>query len=257
MSTVEVLARMGMLSKGFVYALVGGIALKVAFLSGQTEGKTGALRTLAQQPFGKIMLSALTLGFLGYALWRLSQAFFNTNGEGDHVKGWFRRLTYFIRGVLYGSLTLGTGRIVLGAADKETAVKSWSRTLMEQPFGSVLVATLGATIIGVGIYQFHKVYSEKYQKDLNFSALSEEVRTLFCKIAPAGIISRGAVFCVMGYFLMYAAWRNRPSEARGFGEALQYLAQQSYGKWVLASVACGLIIYAAYELFKARYLRID
>ncbi len=257
MSIVEILARMGMCSKGLVYALVGGIALKVAFLSGHTEGKTGALRALAQQPFGKIMLSALTLGFLGYALWRLSQAILNSQGEGDHAKGWFRRLTYLIRSVLYGGLTLATGRIVLDAADKEEALKSWSRTLMEQPFGAFLVAVLGLVMIGVGLYQWQKVRTKKYQQDLKFSELNEEVKALFCKVAPAGLLARGGVFCLMGYFLMYAAWRNNPAEARGFGEALQYLAQQSAGKMMLAVVACGLLIYAAYELFKARYLRVD
>lgn len=257
MSTVEALARVGMTSKGLVYALVGGIALKVAFFSGHTEGKTGALRTLAQQPFGKVMLSALMLGFLGYALWRLSQAVLNSDNEGDHAKGWFKRLTYFIQSVLYGSLTVGTGRIVFGSADKEEAVKSWSRTLMEQPFGSTLVATLGTLIIGVGMYQFYNVHSKKYQEDLKFSELHEDAQALFCKVAPAGIIARGGVFCIMGYFLIYAGWSNNPAEAKGFGEALQYLAQQSYGKPLLAGVACGLLIYAAYELFKARYLRVD
>ena len=246
-----------MVSKGLVYALVGGIALKVAFFSGDTEGKAGALRTLAQQPFGKVMLFTLMVGFAGYALWRLSQAVLNSNHEGDHAKGWFRRLTYFIRSVLYGSLTVGTGRIVFNTPEKEEAVKSWSRTLMEQPFGSTLVATLGVMIIGVGIYQFHKVRSKKYQEDLKLSELHEDVRTLFCKVAPAGIIARGGVFCIMGYFLIYAGWSNNPAEAKGFGEALQYLAQQSYGQIMLTVVACGLLIYAAYELFKARYLRVD
>jgi hypothetical protein len=60
----------------------------------------------------------------------------------------------------------------------------------------------------------------------------------------------------MGYFLLQAALRSDPGEARGLDGALRALQQQSYGPWLLGLVALGLIGYGIYQLVEARYRRI-
>lgn len=257
MSAVETFARVGMLSKGFVYGLMGIIALKVAFFSGEVEGKKGALRALASQPFGQWILGALALGFLGYALWRLSQALFNTAHEPDSWKGRFKRLSYLFRSVAYSSLSFSTFRILRDGVETSDSVKSWTATLMNQPFGPALVVVLGLVVIAVGCYQCYKVVSEKYQEDLQLSKLQDNIRELFCKIAPIGIVARGGVFAMMGAFIIQAGLSSQPNNARGFGDALAYLSSQPYGPYLLSSAASGLIIYAGFEMFKARYLRVS
>src|SRR5687768_8777784 len=74
--------RIGLVARGFVYCLLGVLALALA-LGGTSQGdqvdQRGALKELAEKPFGKPLLVALIIGFLAYALWRVIRT---VNGEG-------------------------------------------------------------------------------------------------------------------------------------------------------------------------------
>lgn len=72
-------------------------------------------------------------------------------------------------------------------------------------------------------------------------------------ISRFGLAARGIVFCVIGFFLIEAARQSDASKARGLGEALQVLAQQPYGPWILGVVGIGLVAYATHMVIQARY----
>jgi hypothetical protein len=57
-------------------------------------------------------------------------------------------------------------------------------------------------------------------------------------------------------FLLLAASRADPRQARGSGEALQALGQQPCGRYSLALVGAGLLAYGLFQLVVARYRRI-
>ena len=61
----------------------------------------------------------------------------------------------------------------------------------------------------------------------------------------------------MGSFLVRAALEHDPQEARGLGGALQTLAQQPFGAWLLGAVALGLVAYGLFMLSVARYRHIN
>ncbi len=46
-------------------------------------------------------------------------------------------------------------------------------------------------------------------------------------------------------------------EARGLGGALQTLARQPFGPYILGTVALGLVAYGAFMFVMARYRRIE
>src|SRR6185312_320515 len=65
------LARGGLLAKGASFALVAVLAVGVVVgVGGKTTSRQGALMTLAQEGWGKIVLVLLGLGFAAYAAWR-------------------------------------------------------------------------------------------------------------------------------------------------------------------------------------------
>jgi hypothetical protein len=53
-------------------------------------------------------------------------------------------------------------------------------------------------------------------------------------------------------FLVKAALDYRPKDAIGLDGALQKLAHQSYGEWLLGLTAAGLIAYGLFCLVEAR-----
>jgi hypothetical protein len=69
------LARAGLTARGIIYALIGILAIELAFgNSGHRADQSGAVRVVASTPVGTLLLWLLVGGFIGMALWRLSEA---------------------------------------------------------------------------------------------------------------------------------------------------------------------------------------
>ena len=70
-----------------------------------------------------------------------------------------------------------------------------------------------------------------------------------------GLCALAVVLGVVGWFLLKAAIEFDPSAPVGIGGALSKLAHATYGLWVLSITAAGLIAFAVFDLFQARYHR--
>ena len=71
-----------------------------------------------------------------------------------------------------------------------------------------------------------------------------------------GHLARMVAFGLIGIFLVKAAIDYAPTKAVGLDGALERLAHQTYGPFLLAVVAAGLIAFGAYSIADARYRRI-
>lgn len=258
-------ARAGYMAKGLVYAIVGVLAFQVAIGSGgQTSGSTGALREIASQPFGQILLILVGIGLVGYAIWRFVQAGVDPDNKGHDAGGIVSRLGYAVSGVIYGSLAVTAFSIVIGAggasggggSGSSTSTQSLTAQLMQQPFGRWLVGIVGAIVVGYGLAQFYKGYTAGFRKKLDLSEMSRTEETWATRTGRMGLAARGVVMVMIGGFIIQAAYQFDPSEARGLGGALRTLLGQPFGPWLLGIVALGLVAYGVYMWVLARYRRI-
>jgi hypothetical protein len=256
--TVEKLARFGYAVKGVVYGLIGVLAVMAAFGSGgQTSGSRGVLGTIADGPFGQVLLVLIAIGLFGYALWRFVQSFVDPDNKGTDAEGIVKRVGYFASGVIYAGLGVAAVRLLLGSGGGGGSnADSWTAKLMAQPFGLWLVGIVGAIVIGVGLYQLYKAYEASFFEKLKTGEMSATERTWTKRTGRAGLAARGVVFGIIGFFLIQAALNANPQEARGLGGALDTLAAQPYGPYLLGLVALGLVGYGIYCGVNARYRRI-
>lgn len=253
---VERLARFGYISKGIVYAIVGLLAVQVAFgTGGRTTDTKGALQTIVNQPFGKFLLALVAIGLIGYVIWRFIQAIQDPEHQGHDAKGLMKRIGYAINGFVYAGLALSAVKIVIGSGGggNSNSTEDWTARLLSQPFGRWLVATGGVLIVALGFYQFYKAFSAKFRRELNLSELSNTESQWVIRICRFGLAARGVAFSIIGWFLIQAARQSDASAAGGLDEVLQTLAQQPYGTWLLGIMAFGLVAYGIYEIVQARY----
>ncbi|ELS04251.1 protein of unknown function (DUF1206) [Xenococcus sp. PCC 7305] len=70
------ISRFGVAARGVVFVMIGFFVLQAAhqYDPEKVKGLDGALLTLAQQPFGKILLTLMALGLVSYAVYLLLQA---------------------------------------------------------------------------------------------------------------------------------------------------------------------------------------
>lgn len=255
---VEGLARAGLVARGLLYVTIGILALQVA--SGQKEeqaDKQGALTALARQPFGKVLLVAVAIGFAGYALWRFLDAFLDTDGEGTDLSGLAKRTADFARGLLYVSFFVTAVRLVTGSSGEDQSKEAdLTARVLAGPLGRTAVALVGAAIIGGGLYSGYRAVSKKYAKKLRTGGMSAMARRCVTTVASVGLVARMVVFLLIGTFLVKAALRYDANEAVGVDGALKRLADRPYGPLLLAVVAVGLFAYGLYSFVEARYRKV-
>lgn len=252
---VEKLARAGYFSRGFVYVVAGVIAARAAVYGGRPAATRGTLLEVAHQPFGRIALLVLAVGFLGYAAWRAVESVLDPERKGTKLKGIGKRLSYLSSAVVHVGLAAAAVMLALwnqGRGDR-TSAGQWIAPVMRHPLGRWAVAAVGVWIAGYGAWLLYRSVAREPEKRLDLSTLSPRVQKTFKLAGRIGIAARAVVFGVVGIWMVRAALHHRPGESKMPAGALETVREQPHGHWLLAVIAVGLAAFGFFEMVKARY----
>ncbi|MET0324479.1 MAG: DUF1206 domain-containing protein [Ilumatobacteraceae bacterium] len=257
------LGRAGIAARGVLYLLLGVLAIQFARgeASSDEVNQTGAIQTLAEQPLGKFLLVALTLGLVALCVWRLIQTFVGDPVEGDEAKD---RVKYFGKAVIYGALVVTAVKITIdnwdgGGSTSQTQSGNGDQqqqqatsTLFDLPAGRWLVGILGVVLIGAAVYEvYHHTVQASFMKRMAPSGDgSSGAIELFGRI---GYAARSVVWAISGIFFIVAAVDYDPNESKGISGALQELADHSWGPIILWATAIGLFLFGLFCLLESRY----
>lgn len=251
----EWLARAGFVARGLIYAIIGVLAFKLALGTGSaTANQQGALKTIAHQPLGKVLLILVAIGLAGYALWRLLHALLGHGPEkSDNA---LDRVSALASGIVYAGLCVIAIEILVGAGggSGNNAHKT-AAGVLGWPGGTWLVGIAGAVLIGVGLYQGYRGISRDFLKESKTEQMGPLVWGWVKWIGTFGHLARMVVFVLVGVFLIKAAVDFNPNTAVGLDGALSKVEHASYGPFLLGIVAAGLIAFGVYSLSDARYRR--
>ncbi len=255
-SAFELLSRAGFVARGLIYAIIGILALKLAFgHGGKLTDQKGALHTVANQPFGKVLLTLVAIGLGGYSLWRFVRAAIGHGPEGSDTG--FDRVSAFASGIAYGVMCAFAIEILLGAGGGTGGnVKKSTAGVLGWPAGTWIVGIAGVVLIGVALYQGYRGITKKFLDESKVEEMGPQVKKWISRLGTFGHLARMVVFGLVGVFVLKAAIDYTPSKAVGLDGALAKIVHHSYGPVLLGIVATGLIAFAVYSLSDARYRRI-
>jgi len=256
-SKIKPIAQVGLTAKGIVYCLLGVLAFMAAFhIAGQSASNTdkeGVFGVIKEQTGGKIMLGVLALGLLCYTIWRFIQSFGDTEDKGNKPKGLAARARYLFSGLVYASLAAYAIKMVFSKPnDSGNSQQSMAQEILNKPFGDWLLAAGAAVIIGVGLYQAWYGLSEKYRKHVDKAGNSSH-QNLLLTAGKIGYVARGIVWLIIGWMLAKAAFYSNSGEAGNTSEAFNFLAEASYGSYLLGAVGLGLICYGIFNFIRVKY----
>ena len=254
-SGFEYLSRAGFIARALIYGIIGVLALKLALgHGGKLTNQQGAMHTIAHQPFGKVLLTALAIGLGGYALWRLLRAFLGHGREGAD-KG-IERLGALGSGIVYALMCVVAVQILAGPGTSGGNTKKTASDVFGWPAGRWLVGAAGLVLAGVAVYQFIRGVRHKFLDDSKTEQMPRVVKTWFTILGTIGHVARAVVFALVAVFLLKAAFDYKANEAIGLDGALAKLYDGAFGSWLLGAVAAGLIAFSCFSLVEARYRRI-
>lgn len=261
-SLVERLARGGFVAKALLYATLGVLAASAALGlgGGPTGGATdtrGVMAAVLEAPLGRLLLVAIGVALLGYAVWRVIEGVADPERRGRDAKGLALRGSFIARGVAHAALGVSALRFAAtrrAQGDDGDRPREATRAAFEAPGGEWLVWIAALAVIGYGLYQIYRAAAAKVSKRLDTGRMSREGGRWVIALSRFGIAARGVVFLVVGWLFIRAASRHDPAQAGGVADALRAL--RGLGRWPFAAIAVGLIAYGGYEMLNARYRRI-
>jgi hypothetical protein len=250
-------ARVGLVSYGVVYLLVGWLAIQLA-LGDHSENASpqGALSELSQQPFGEALVWAVAVGLTLLVVWRVVEAGFGHREKegGARVRA---RLTSAGKAVIYAALAFTAYKIAAGSGSSGSSdqkSKTMTAKVMDLPAGQWIVVAVGLAIIGYAVGVAWRGWKEKFAEGLETEGKLGYSGAAYLILGKVGHIAKGIAFAIVGALFVYAGISHDPGESGGLDDALQKVLRQPFGPFLLGAVAAGIICYGLFCFAWARHL---
>ena len=246
--------RFGMVVYGIVHLVVAWLAIQLALGDhGEQASQQGAMQTLAHQPFGPLLLWLIAIGMFVLTLWRVIEVFAGHQEYGGG-KRWRRRATSAFKAVIYGYIGYLALRFAIGSGSSSSNSTSYTKTLMNQPYGRWLVGGVGVAIAVYGLAYARRGWTEKFMENLDARGTLGDTGTAYRWVGKVGYIAKGIAFMVIGGLFVAAGVTHDPQKSGGLDQALHTVLQQPFGPFLLILIAAGIACYGLFCFARARHL---
>lgn len=249
----NLLVTVGLICYGVVHLLIAWTAVQLAWGGGggQEASSNGALKELAAQPFGRVLLVVVAVGLLTLVVWQVLEA---TIGHTRFAGGkrTVKRLSSVAKAVVYAALGVSAARTALTASSGGSSEETLTQRLMSAPAGAALVGLVGLVIAIVGVVQVVRGVRRTFLEDLD-GGVSKAQQGL----GVAGYAAKGITFVVVGGLFALAALTVDPEKAGGMDDALRTLREQPFGPYLLTVMAAGIACFGLYCFVWSKHAKRD
>ena len=256
-ASLELVARAGLIAYGVVHLLIGWLSVQIAWSASASKSAdtSGALKTLADQPFGKVLLWLVAVGLVALALWQASEALWGyRNREG--AKRVRKQLTSGAMAAIYAALGVSAAAVALGSRSSSSQSQEQATSgVLAWPAGRVIVVVAGLVIIGVGVAHVIKGVKKSFAEEIDTSSMSPVASEGVARLGQVGYVAKGVALGLVGGLLSYATVTFDRQKAQGLDGALQTILAQPFGRFLLTAAALGFVAFGMFAILQSRYRR--
>lgn len=247
-------ARAGLVAFGVVHLVLGWLSVQLAL--GDSEGSTsttGAVRQLAEQPFGKVLVWLIAVGMVLLVVWQVLDGMLGHREESGGKLA-LKRATSFGKAVVYAVIAFSAISVASGTGSSGGGTDSMTATLMDRPGGQILVGLVGIGIVAVGVVLVVKGWTEGFLSKLDGQGRAGHTGTAYKWLGKAGYVAKGVALAVVGGLFGYAAVTHEANKSGGLDQALQEVLEQPFGPVLLTLIGLGFAAYGLFCFAQARHL---
>jgi len=252
---LELLARLGLIAYGIVHLLIGWLAMQIAWSggSGRSADSSGALKTLAGQPLGQVLLWLIVVGLVALTIWQAGTAIWG-HRHREPAQRTAKRISSATRAAVYAVLAYSAASVALGSGSSSSSQSQRQATseVLGLPGGRVIVVIAGLVIVAVGVHHIVKAVKRSFLDDLDTSSMAPGARKLVERLGAGGYLAKGVALGLVGGLLTYAMVTLDRQRA-GLDGAMQTIAEQPFGKFLLTAVAAGFVAFGLFSFVQSRY----
>ena len=255
---VERMARAGYVARGLLYGGMGALALALVVSPKVTAvDQRGALFIISRTPGGAVVVAAALAALLAYAAWGFIRAVWDPLKRGSDIPGLMARLGFIWSALNYLALVLFGVTLLLGATRTNGAegIHNLVSSVLSAPGGwaVLIIAGVIGTIAGLG--QFWDAYKAAFRQDIKRNQMGAAERTAVDTLGRVGMVARGVVFTMLGWFILEAGLTRDADRSENIGQVFGSLAAAPLGHLILSLVALGFIALALHSLALAYWIR--
>jgi hypothetical protein len=256
-ASLALLAHAGLIAYGVVHIVIGCLALQIAWSASASKSAdvSGALRTLADQPLGKILMCLVAIALVALALWQASEVIWGYR-ELQGLKRVQKQITSGAKAVIFAALGVNAALVALGSGSSSSQSQEQATSgVLAWPGGHVIVVGAGLFILGVGVASVVKGVRKSFTEEIDTSSMSKVAREGVARLGQVGYVAKGLALGVVGGLLGYAALTFDPQNAPGLDGALHTIVAQPLGRFLLTAIAVGFAAFGVFALLESRYRR--
>jgi len=233
------LKRIGFAALGAVYALLGYLAIHLAWTRGRhVGGFPAAFRYLLGQHYGLPVLIAIAVGLAAFTAARIADLLDRKTPAFARVVAFFDALGHAALAWLAVSLLLK-----LRAGHETRSALEW---VLAQPYGPLALLVLAVVVIAVGAAQVFQGVTGRLARKPSPQRMGRTATGIAQRVGRFGYATRGIVTAILGWFLVRVAIGGDARSYHGIGGALGLLQAMRFGGLLLAIAGAGLVAYGAY-----------
>src|ERR1700692_1632237 len=256
---LEILERLGYVVRGALYAVMGLLALRIVLsvAGGQTTDLTGSLVFLIGNPLGKLVLIVAAVGLAAYSLWGFTRAIYDPLHRGSDASGYMARLCFVTSSLSYAAIVVFALQVPAGSgASAADGTQKTVAQVLTHPAGGPLTILLGLVVIGVALGQFLEYIRSSFAQYVKGAEMKASTRATGVKLGRFGMVARGVIFLIIGWFVVQAGIHHDPAQTQGFSGAFVFLLAQPFGRILLGIVALGFVALGLHSFACARWVRL-
>ncbi len=263
---LTLVARSGFVVSGLLHVIIGVLAARIGLGSRSGEASSaGALGSIAQNPFGQVMLWVAVLALAALGAWYLFTAYQDgrdgaagglSSAQGDPqdtardaasaVKNAAKGIAYVAIAVT--AFTYATG----GSSSENQKTDDITAQVMGFPGGRWLIGAVGLAVVVVGAYHVFSGVTGKFLETVRNLPQPPAGRAMRV-LGHVGYVAKGIALGVVGALFVTAAVQADPDDAGGLDQGLRTLGEQPFGAVILVVVGIGFVAFGAFCVVRARY----